>query len=579
MKWSLVLVAGITAFWAAPLRSADLKEKWLYLGGSFNSEQNVSRFIAEMNDAKKSGVTHIAAAEGVCNRPDNAPKEYPDYVQRVLAEAKKLNMQVVPHVYPIGYGGAWLWYDGNLGAAIPARNVLFLVQGGAAAPAPDADLQLKNGGFEVADGDKLADWQQPAPGQNTFVDKEVKHGGNSSLKILGKGTSRVSQTFNVKPYQYYRLTVWTKAQGLQADQESFLGSSFAGSKRRPIYANLGVRNNEDWTKHELSFNTFEGGELKFSIGVSGGTGGTLWIDDLSIEPAGLLHVLRREMCPLKVTSEDGTTVYEEGKDFKPAADPGVAAKPFNGYRFDHAAPTIELTDSSRIKAGQKLLVSYFHPGRIYGSQTVISIQDPKVFELMDKQMQYMAKIWNTYGYFMKQDEVRAGGYEVQPDGQNLTPGQLLAKQTKLGYDLIKKYQPSAKVYAWSDMYTPFHNARPADKAGPYYYVNGDWTGAWEGLPKDIIIMNWYSPTSQNVKWFADRGHEQVLCGYYDVSGTDGLKKNILQWMKVTEGSPRIDGIMYTTWKNNYSNMAEFFKLVDEYPSWAASTTGEAQPEH
>lgn len=575
MRRFLALSSLAVLFSAGPLFGADVKEKWLYLGGSFNSEQNVTRFISIMNDAKKSGVTHIAAAEGVCNRPDNAPKEYPEYVQRVLAEAKKLDMKVVPHVYPIGYGGSWLWYDGNLGAGIPARNVPFIVQNGSAGPAPDPDLQLKNGGFENADGDQLANWQQPSPGQLTFVDKEVKHGGNSSLRINGKGTARVSQTFNVKPYQYYRLTVWTKAQDLQADSESFLGSTLSGSKRRPIYANLGVRNNEDWTKHELTFNTFEGGELKFSIGVSDGQKGTLWVDDLTIEPAGLLHVLRREMCPLKVTSEDGATVYEEGKDFKPVADPSVAAKPFNGYRFDHVGPKIELTDNSRIKAGQKLLVSFFHPGRIYGSQTVISIQDPKVFELMDKQAQYMAKVWNTYGYFMKQDEVRAGGYEVQPNGESLTSGQLLARQTKLGYDLIKKYQPSAKVYAWSDMYTPFHNARP----GPYYYANGDWTGAWEGLPSDVIIMNWHSPTSQNIKWFADRGHEQVLCGYYDVKGTEGLKKNILNWMKVSEGTPKIDGIMYTTWTNNYANMAEFFKLVDDYPAWAGSTTAESQPEH
>ena len=304
--------------------------------------------------------------------------------------------------------------------------------------------------------------------------------------------------------------MWTKAQDLQSDAESFLTSTYSGSKRRPIYANLGVRRTEDWTKHELTFNTFEGGELKLAIGVGDGQKGTLWVDDLTIEPAGLLHVLRRDMCPLKVTSEDGATVYEEGKDFKPVADPSVAAKPFNGYRFDHVGPKIELADNSRIKPGQKLLVSFFHPGRIYGSQTVISIQDPKVFELMEKQVQYMAKVWNAPGYFMKQDEVRAGGYEVQPNGQHLTSGQLLAKQTKIGYELIKKYQPNAKVYAWSDMYSPFHNARPATKAGPYYYANGDWVGAWEGLPSDVIIMNWYSPTSANIQWFADRGYRQIL---------------------------------------------------------------------
>lgn len=130
------------------------------------------------------------------------------------------------------------------------------------------------------------------------------------------------------------------------------------------------------------------------------------------------------------------------------------------------------------------------------------------------------------------------------------------------------------------MYTPFHNARPAERSGPYYYTNGDWSGAWEGLPSDVIVMNWYSPSAENIRWFADRGHQQVLCGYYDASGTEAMKKNILHWMKVSEGAPGVIGIMYTTWNDNYRDMAEFFRLVDEYPKWATpEAQGEAQPEH
>jgi len=93
------------------------------------------------------------------------------------------------------------------------------------------------------------------------------------------------------------------------------------------------------------------------------------IQNIRIEPAGMLLIIRRDRIPLTVTSEDGKTTYVEGKDFKPVADPIVAVRPFPGeFPFDHPAPVIELTAGSRIKDGQKLLVSFWHHQRIGGDQ-------------------------------------------------------------------------------------------------------------------------------------------------------------------------------------------------------------------
>jgi hypothetical protein len=144
---------------------------------------------------------------------------------------------------------------------------------------------------------------------------------------------------------------------------------------------------------------------------------------------------------------------------------------------------------------------------------------------------------------------------------------MLARHVKTAYDLIRKYAPEAKVYTWSDMFTPYHNARPFEVKGYYYLVNGNWDGAWEGLPKDVIIMNWYSPDAKSVKFFADRGHKQVLCGYYDVKTTAQMKQNIRDWMEKSEGVPGVLGFMYTTWHKNYANLKEYCKLLDTYNDW------------
>ena len=85
------------------------------------------------------------------------------------------------------------------------------------------------------------------------------------------------------------------------------------------------------------------------------------------------------------------------------------------------------------------------------------------------------------------------------------------------------------------MFTPRHNAYPFERRHRYYYlVNGNWDGSWEGLPKDVIIMNW-SANPEGLKWFAERGHKQILCGYYD---GDGRESNIRDWMTSFRGRSR-----------------------------------------
>lgn len=138
-------------------------------------------------------------------------------------------------------------------------------------------------------------------------------------------------------------------------------------------------------------------------------------------------------------------------------------------------------------------------------------------------------------------------------------------------NLVRRYAPAAKLYTWSDMFTPHHNARPfkvGKKVNGYYYlVNGNWDGSWEGLPKDVIILNWYSPTRENIRFFADRGHPQVLCGFYDQRTTDKMKQNIHKWMTVSKGAPGIRGFMFTTWGRRYQYMKEYFRLLDTYDTW------------
>jgi hypothetical protein len=100
------------------------------------------------------------------------------------------------------------------------------------------------------------------------------------------------------------------------------------------------------------------------------------------------------------------------------------------------------------------------------------------------------------------------------------------------------------------MFDPYHNA----VEGPYYLVNGPWTGSWEGLDKDVTIVNWnYGRRDESLKFFADRGHKQIIAGYYD--GSQDTRK----WLESADKVKGVEGIMYTTWQNDFDHLEEFAK--------------------
>jgi hypothetical protein len=91
----------------------------------------------------------------------------------------------------------------------------------------------------------------------------------------------------------------------------------------------------------------------------------------------------------------------------------------------------------------------------------------------------------------------------------------------------------------------------------YYLVNGPLTGSWEGLSKDVVIANWNGgKAAESLKFFAGRGHTQVIAGYYD-----GDIRNVRKWDAAAAGVPGVTGFMYTTWKANYAQLEEYVKAL------------------
>jgi hypothetical protein len=118
--------------------------------------------------------------------------------------------------------------------------------------------------------------------------------------------------------------------------------------------------------------------------------------------------------------------------------------------------------------------------------------------------------------------------------------------------------PGAEVYVWSDMLDPHHNAH-AD----YYLVNGDFTGSWNHVPKDLIIAVWGgAPREKSLKFFADEGFRTLVACYYDA---DDLE-DVAGWLRIARQTPNVRGMMYTPWQRKYQLLPQFGDMLQALPT-------------
>ncbi len=554
-----MLVAGSAATYAhhMPLDHA-LTRRWVYLSLNFQVDENVPKAEAIMRRAAKAGYNGIVIADYKLEildlLGDNKPR-YTKNIGQIKQVASELNLELIPTLSGPGYASGILAHDPNLAEGPPVKDAPFVVRNGQADIAPDTQPQLINGGFEEATNNRLAGFDfQDGIGKSTFRDTEVKHGGSRALRMeeIAANTPentncRATQTVEVAPWRQYHVSAWTKTDRFDSVGDTRI-AVIGYDGRTLCFQDLRLQPTQDWTEQHITFNSQGNTKVRIYFGVWGGRKGKLWWDDAKIEETGLLNVVRRSECPLSVKSTDGAE-YVEGKDFKRISDPRMGQVPWPGsFEIFHAWPKIILEDGSHIREGQRLLVSYFPAAIVMSDQVACSLTDPAMFGILENDVKNVHDLLSPKAYFWGHDEMRCAGWDIGATKSGKTPGQLLADQFAKCYSMVKRQDPQASVFVWSDMFDPTHNAH-AD----YYMVNGTLAESWKGVPKDVVIVNWNSGQAKaSAKFFADQGYHQVLAGYYD-----GQPNAIRKWLDDVGNLPGIDGVMYTTWVGNYSNLESF----------------------
>jgi hypothetical protein len=480
----------------------------------------------------------------------------PDYQRRLRAvgeEARRLHVELIPMVMNFGDGGAILALEPELAEGMPVRDALFVVHGREARVQSDPPIEIANAGFETDRAGEYRGWEAEMgkAGVSIFVDPEVHHGGKQSVRMQSfrsgepQGRCRLVQSIRLAPFRQYRMKVWVKTERLRPAEQA--GVSFWTGRRHLCYQPLGVRETQDWTEHQLVFNSQSFDRILLRVGIeSGGESGRIWFDDLAIEEEGLLNVLRRPGCPLTVRGKDGTE-YEERRDFEPVCDPKLGRLyPWGGFSFQHDPPPLRLTSSSRIRDGERLRLRFFHATAVYNGQVSLCLSYPRTYERFAEGIKQIEALLHPAGYHISCGEIRTANWDDGCQSRHLTPAQLLADSIRRRIEIVRKVNPPAKLYAWSDMFDPWHNAQD-----DYYLCNGSWVGTWYGLPRDVIVMQWNytAHEGKSPRFFAAQGFRQIILG-------DG--PGVAQWLRANPDvrnivgvfnfiAPSLEGFAEATW--------------------------------
>jgi len=523
---------------------------WVF-GWGLGKDGDVTEISQLVETAGKHGLNGAVFSAGM----DTLCKQSPDYFRR-LEEVKQVcernHLELIPAVFSPGYGGGFLAHDPNLAEGLPVEDAPFLVRGEEARLVVSNSVRIVNGGFEDYNVNKLRGYNfHDQPGEVSFVDTEVRHSGKASLRLENftanpYGNARVMQGVTVHPHRCYRVTIWVKTEALQP----------TGAFRLLVLADdrdLAPREFKlpptgDWRKVSMLFNSLGYDKVLLYAGLWGGKAGKVWLDDWSVEEVGPINVLRRPGTPVAVGSEDGKVTYTEGKDYAPLRDPHL-----HPWRDDGEALAVKLLAGSRIRDGERLRVSWYHPMLIHDSQVTVCMAEPALYEIIDHEAKLLAERLHPRRVLLNMDEVRMGGTCQACRGRNM--GELLGECISRHAEIIRRYLPRAEIYVWSDMLDPNHNAH-----GKYYLVEGDFSGSWQHVPKELVMAVWGGePREKSLRFFAGQGFQTLVACYYDADDLEEVKG----WLRVAQQTEGVRGFMYTPWQRKYGLLPAFGDCISE----------------
>ncbi len=553
-------------------------ELWYYEQTNLQVDANLTDAIARLNSAAAAGYTSVVYADSKLEFIDLASDHYLQNLAAYKAAADAAGVKIVPNMVSPGYANGLLLHDPNLIEGQPVVDAPFLVQNGFAGNfagvKQNPATNIANGDFEAHSGDDFDAWNQiDGAGLSTFFDVNGHDGSAGCIRFenFSSGSNgnndRITQQITVDPWQVYGISFWLKTDNPEPIGQLWARVFAEDDFRLLTFNTFPIASSQDWTQYHLIFNSQEKSSVLLYLGLWGGQSGRFWIDDVHIEHAGLMNLIRRPGAPFKVTNEDGSITYTEGVDFAAVKDDGMGFVEGYGGTYDlwHASPLIQQIGGS-IQIGDILKVSYYTAVFTDDLKPACALEEQGVYDILGEVLSVIDTQLDPEMIMIGVDEHRAAGWSEPGFSASKSAGASLASFTQEVDSIAAQINPDWKIVTWSDMYDPYHNA-----TADYYLTRGGMAEAAAGLPANWEVLNWHffdiggDPPSDNalaLQHFAGRGNRQILSGYYDDPG--GFAATLSSWLDSSKDQPGVYAVMYTTWNGDYSKLAEFATTVRDW---------------
>ncbi|HWB61679.1 MAG TPA: hypothetical protein VG733_19505 [Chthoniobacteraceae bacterium] len=520
----------------APATQTHAPELWFYYSTNLQVTDNLKPLEAVWRRAAAAGYTQVLLTDSKFAKLDSVEPVYFENAAKVKKLAGDLHLEIVPAVFPMGWSEALLAHNPNLVESLPVRGALFVVKNGVAQPAPEPGetLAFPDGGFFNVKHWSYAD---PAVQMENGVAHAAPGGGKNARAML---------KLKLTPFHQYHIRVGIRTQG-------FSGPALVqvlpegGGDAELNYATLDVKATQYWRDYDVVFNSLDHSAVTISFRAGwDDSKGEVWWRNPMIEPAGLLNIVRRPSAPLSVSVDEAGWEVKEGQYFDPVIDPKMGRTPWPGaYDVWHEPPVMKMRN---MPDGTRLSVSFFHAITTDDGKVMITPSEPQTVDLLRDEAKRVDALWHPKRWFMEHDEIRVLGWDPADEARKLDAGPLLADNLRTCTKILRELNPQAKLYVWSDMFDPNHNAHDH-----YYLAKGSYKGSWEGLDPSVIVANWnFDKWEQSLAWFTGRGNKQLIAGYYD---SDPGK--ITDLLRRADDKNGIEAVMYTTWENKYGDLEKF----------------------
>jgi len=551
-------VAGLAV--VASATAAPVAERWFHLARNPLSPEDTAFCLDKIDTAARHGYTAMLWAVNMDDYPAR-PEWWKQNFLKIRQACRDRNIDIVPMIWSVGYG-TMLGRNPNLAEGFPITDMPYLVGEDRTArySADDAAEFVQNGSFEaLTPKGALEGWNMlDKPGVKTFVDDKVVHSGSHAIRMerfpefSPDGSCRLMQKLVLKPWTQYECSVWVKTQDFSptgAFNLSFYDADGCLAGQTALHRRPSTM---PWTRITVPMQTKSHGEVKLYAGTYRAVGGKLWMDDFTIRPTGLPDVLRRPGCPFVVKDAKTLQVYDEGVDYEPV--PGLGRG--RSRAKDGSSLVIRLTKHSRIRPGDKLLVSGYRSTAVKGGgQVCVCMSEPELYRHFETCAGELKELVNPTRWVLSMDEVRMGGTCAACVARHTDMAHILGDCVTRQFGIIRRTCPEAKVYIWADMLDPKMNAVPK-----YMLCEGSFVDSVRYVPKDLIILCWDGGRmTEQLAWFSGLGFKTLSASYYDAPKLDTCREHL----KAAKATPGCEGIMYTTFVPRYDLLGAFGDMAAE----------------